>query len=138
MMKLPRAGYYTRIGQRDAGVVQPDVIQTSWGYDWAASSGIVYALLDGRTMTASDSHSNYSRQNVPALQALFAKADMITNPAASDAALGDIDQQAIQDYAAVMPVYFETSNFITGSKLGGVQVDGGYGTISPLAAFVKK
>lgn len=138
MSKLPRAGYYTSIGKRDVGVVQPDVIQTSWGYDWAAASGIVYALLDGRTMTATDSHSNYSRQNVPALQALFEKADMITDAAKSDKALGDIDQMAIQDYAAVMPAYFETSNFIVGSKLGGVQPDGGYGTISPLAAYVKK
>lgn len=138
MSKLPRAGYYTSIGKRDVGVVEPDVIQTSWGYDWAASSGIVYALLDGRTMTATDAHSNYSRQNAPALQALFAKADLITDPAKADKALGDIDQKAIQDYAAVMPVYFETSNFIVGSKLGGVQADGGYGTISPLAAFVKK
>jgi peptide/nickel transport system substrate-binding protein len=138
MSKLPRAGYYTSIGKRGAAVVEPDVIQTSWGYDWAASSGIVYALLDGRTMTATDSHSNYSRQNVSALQSLFEKADLITDPAKSDKALGDIDQKAIQDYAAVMPAYFETSNFIVGSKLGGVQPDGGYGTISPLAAFVKK
>jgi len=138
MQKLPGANYYTTIGKRGAGVVEPDVIQTSWGYDWAASSGIVYALLDGRSMTATDAHSDYSRQNVPALQALFAKADLITNPALADKALGNIDQKAIQDYAAVMPAYFETSNFIVGSKLGGVQPDGGYGTISPLAAYVKK
>jgi peptide/nickel transport system substrate-binding protein len=138
MSKLPRAGYYTSIGKRDVGVVEPDVIQTSWAYDWAASSGIVYALLDGRTMSATDSHSNYSRQNVPSLQALFAKADQITDPAKADKALGDIDQKAIQDYAAVVPSYFETSNFIVGSKLGGVQADGGYGTLSPLAAYVKK
>ena len=138
MSKLPGAGYYTSIGKRGAGVTQPDIIQTSWGYDWAASSGIVYALLDGRTMTAGDSHSNYSRQNVPSLQALFAQADKITDPVKADQALGDIDQKAIQDEAAVMPAYFETSNFIVGSKVGGVQADGGYGTLSPLAAYVKK
>ena len=44
----------------------------------------------------------------------------------------------VQDDAAVMPTYIETSNFMAGSKLGGVQADGGYGTISPLYAFVKK
>jgi hypothetical protein len=52
--------------------------------------------------------------------------------------LGDIEQKLIQDYAAVMPTYIETSNFMAGSKLGGVQADGGYGTISPLYAYVKK
>ncbi len=138
MQKLPKAVYYTTIGQRDPGVVQPDVMQTSWGFDWAAVSGIVPALLDGRTMTASDAHSNYSRQNEPSLQLLFEKADLITDAAKSDKALGDIDQKAIVDFAAVMPAYFETSNFIVGSKLGGVKVDGGYGTLSPLAAYVKK
>jgi len=137
MQKLPKAGYYTAIGKR--GVAnEPDVIQTSWGFDWPAASGIVYALLDGRTMTAEDSHSNYSRSNVPAIQTMFAKADLTINTAAQEKLLGDIEQKLIQDYAAVMPTYIETSNFMAGSKLGGVQADGGYGTISPLYAYVKK
>ena len=137
MQKLPRAGYYTAIGKR--GVAnEPDVIQTSWGFDWPAASGIVYALLDGRTMTDSDSHSNYSRQNVPAIQKMFEQADMTLNSAKQEKLLGDIEQKLIQDYAAVVPNYIEASNFIVGSKLGGVQADGGYGTISPLYAYVKK
>jgi len=137
MQKLPRAGYYTAIGKR--GVAnEPDVIQTSWGFDWPAASGIVYALLDGRNMTADNAQSNYSRSNVPAIQAMFAKADVTVNSAKQEKLLGDIEQKLIQDYAAVMPTYIETSNFMAGSKLGGVQADGGYGTISPLYAYVKK
>ena len=137
MQKLPRAGYYTAIGKRGVDT-EPDLIQTSWGYDWPYASGIVYALLDGRTMTESDSHSNYSRQNVPAIQALFDKADKTINSSAQEKLLGDIEQKLVQDYAAIVPCYIEASNFIVGSKLGGVQADGGYGTISPLYAFVKK
>ncbi|MEI6038168.1 MAG: ABC transporter substrate-binding protein [Actinomycetes bacterium] len=137
MQKLPRAGYYTAIGKR--GVAnEPDVIQTSWGFDWPAASGIVYALLDGRTMTKGDSHSNYSRQNVPGIQALFRNADKASSIDAQETQLGDIEQKLIQDYAAVVPTYIETSNFIVGSGLGGVQADGGYGTISPINAYVKK
>ena len=137
MQKLPRAGYYTAIGKR--GVAnEPDVIQTSWGFDWPAASGIVPALLDGSTMTAEDSHSNYSRQNVPAIQALFDKASKTISIPAQEKLYGDIEQKLIQDYAAVVPTYIETSNFMAGSKLGGVQADGGYGTISPLYAYVKK
>jgi peptide/nickel transport system substrate-binding protein len=137
MQKLPRAGYYTAIGKR--GVEnEPDVIQTSWGFDWPAASGIVYALLDGRNMTADNAQSNYSRANVPAIQTLFAKADVTVNSAAQEKLLGDIEQKLIVDYAAVVPTYIETSNFLAGSKLGGVQADGGYGTISPLYAYVKK
>ena len=137
MQKLPKAGYYTAIGKR--GVAnEPDVIQTSWGFDWPAASGIVYALLDGRTMTKGDSHSNYSRQNVPGIQALFRNADKASSIDAQETQLGDIEQKLIQDYAAVVPTYIETSNFIVGSGLGGVQADGGYGTISPINAYVKK
>ena len=137
MQKLPRAGYYTAIGKRGVAT-EPDVIQTSWGFDWPAASGIVYALLDGRTMTKVDSHSNYSRQNVPGIQALFRSADKTVSIAAQEKLLGDIEQQLIQNYAAVVPTYIETSNFIVGSGLGGVQADGGYGTISPINAYVKK
>lgn len=137
MQKLPRAGYYTAIGKR--GVAdEPDLIQTSWGFDWPYASGIVYALLDGRTMTDIDSHSNYSRQNVAAIQALFDKADKTINSAAQEKLLGDIEQKLVQDYAAIVPLYIETSNFMVGSKVGGAQADGGYGTISPLYAFIKK
>lgn len=137
MQKLPRAGYYTAVGKRGVDT-EPDIVQTSWGFDWPAASGIVYALLDGRTMTAIDAHSNYSRQNVPAIQAMFVKADETVNTAAQEKLLGDIEQKLIVDYAAVVPTYIETSNFMAGSKLGGVQADGGYGTISPLYAYIKK
>ncbi len=137
MQKLPRAGYYTAVGKR-GGANEPDVVQTSWGFDWPAASGIVYALLDGRTMTKEDSHSNYSRQNVPGIQAMFRLADKTVATDAQEKLLGDIEQKLIQDYAAVVPTYIETSNFIVGSGLGGVQADGGYGTISPINAYVKK
>jgi ABC-type oligopeptide transport system substrate-binding subunit len=89
-------------------------------------------------MTADNAQSNYSRANVPAIQTLFAKADVTVNSAAQEKLLGDIEQKLIVDYAAVVPTYIETSNFLAGSKLGGVQADGGYGTISPLYAYVKK
>ena len=137
MQKLPRAGYYTAIAKR--GVPnEPDVIQTSWGFDWPAASGVVLALLDGRTMTKTDAHSNYSRQNIPGIQALFRNADKASSTDAQETQLGDIEQKLIKDYAAVMPTFIETSNFLVGSGIGGAQADGGYGTLSPLNAYVKK
>ncbi len=137
MQKLPRAGYYTAIAKR--GVPnEPDVIQTSWGFDWPAASGVVLALLDGRTMTKTDAHSNYSRQNIPGIQALFRNADKASSTDAQETQLGDIEQKLIKDYAAVMPTFIETSNFLVGSGIGGAQADGGYGTLSPLYAYVKK
>ncbi len=136
LKEYPAASYYTAIGVRDAN--QPDVIQGSWGYDWAAATGIVLALLDGRTMSATDAKSNYSRQNDPAIQALFAATDVMTDVKKSDKALGDIEQKVIQDLAAVVPVYMQIANAIVGSKVGGVQQDGGYGTTSPAAAYIKK
>ncbi len=136
LKEYPTATYYTAIGVRDAN--EPDVIQGSWGYDWAAATGIVLALLDGRTMSATDAKSNYSRQNDPAIQALFAATDVMTDVKKSDKALGDIEQKVIQDLAAVVPVYMQITNAIFGSKVGGVQQDGGYGTVSPAAAYVKK
>ena len=136
LKEYPAASYYTAIAVRDAN--QPDVIQGSWGYDWAAATGIVLALLDGRTMSATDAKSNYSRQNDPAIQALFAATDLMTDVKKSDKALGDIEQKVIQDLAAVVPVYMQIANVIVGSKVGGVQQDGGYGTASPAAAYIKK
>ena len=136
LKEYPKASYYTAIAVRGPG--EPDVIQGSWGYDWAAATGIVLALLDGDTMTKTDAKSNYSRQNDPALQKLFRATDSITDVKKSDKALGDIEQKAIQDLATVVPVYMQVANAIFGSKVGGVQADGGYGTTSPAAAYIKK
>ena len=69
---------------------------------------------------------------------MFEQADLTLNSAKQEKLLGDIEQKLVQDYAAVVPMYIEASHFIVGSKLGGVQPDGGYGTISPLYAYVKK
>ena len=135
MDKFPAAGFYTAVGKR--GSNEPDIIQTSWAPDWGAASGIAYALFDGRTMSATDAKYNYSRGNFPDIQALFKKAD-VAAPAAQEKILGDIEQKLIQDKAAHVSVYFEKSNFMAGSKLGGLQVDGGYSTLSVLGAYVKK
>jgi peptide/nickel transport system substrate-binding protein len=135
MDKYPAAGFYTAVGKR--GSNEPDIIQTSWAPDWGAASGIAYALFDGRTMSATDAKYNYSRGNFPDIQALFKKAD-VAAPAAQEKILGDIEQKLIQDKAAHVSVYFETSNMMAGSKIGGLQVDGGYSTLSVLGAYVKK
>ena len=136
LKEYPVATYYTAIAVRGAG--EPDVIQGSWGYDWAAATGIVLALLDGRTMTKTDAKSNYSRQNDSAIQKLFEATDSMTDVKKSDKALGDIEQKTIQDLATVVPVYMQIANSIFGSKVGGVQADGGYGTTSPASAYIKK
>jgi peptide/nickel transport system substrate-binding protein len=136
MSKYPRAGYYSQVGKR--GVPnEPDIVQASWAYDWAAASGVVYALFDGRTMTPTDARQNYSRANFPDLTALFIKADK-SPTAVQEKILGDIEQNLVQVKAAHLNIYFENSAFMAGSGLGGLQIDGGFSTLSPLGAWVKK
>ena len=136
MDKYPGSGFYAAVAKR--GVAnEPDITQTSWAFDWAAGSGIVYALFDGRTMSKDDAKSNHSRGNFPDIQKLFEKADQ-SAPAAQEKILGDIEQKLIQDKAAHVSVYFEVSHQMAGSKLGGIQVDGGWGDLSVIGAFVKK
>ena len=136
MDKYPPAGYYSVVSKRGVPK-EPDIVQTSWAFDWSAASGIVYALFDGRTMTSSDAHSNYSRGNFPDIQKLFEKADQ-SAPAVQEKILGDIEQNLITEKAAHLSVYFERSHMMSGSKLGGIQVDNGWGDLSVLGAYVKK
>lgn len=136
MMKLPPAGFYTAIGKR-GGSDEADIFQTSWSPDWMAASGVVYALFDGRIMSAEDAKFNLSRGNFPDIQAKLIKSETLSG-AAQEKLLGDIEQSLIVDKAAHVPVYFETSHMMAGSKIGGLQVDGGYATLSVLGAYVKK
>jgi peptide/nickel transport system substrate-binding protein len=136
MDKYPPAGYYSVVSKRGVEK-EPDIVQTSWAFDWAAASGIVYALFDARTMTSTDAKSNYSRGNFSDLQKLFTQADK-SAPAAQEKILGDIEQKLIQDKAAHISIYFERSHQMAGSKLGGIQIDGGWGDLSVIGAYVKK
>ncbi|CAB4877150.1 unannotated protein [freshwater metagenome] len=88
-------------------------------------------------MTSTDSRQNYSRANFPDLKALFIKADK-SSTAVQEKILGDIEQDLVQVKAAHLNIYFENSAYMAGSKLGGLQIDGGFSTLSPLGAFVKK
>ena len=136
MDKYPSSDFYAPAAKR--GVAnEPDIIQTSWAFDWAAASGIVYALFDARTMSPEDAKSNQSRGDFADLQKLFVKADTSAT-AAQEKILGDIEQSLIVDKAAHVSVYFETSHYMGGSKIGGLHVDGGYSTLSVLGAYVKK
>lgn len=135
MKKYPRAGYYSAVAKR--GPDQPDLIQTSWAFDWPAGYAIAVPLLDGGTMSAEDSFNNYSNQNDPKYQAMFAKAAQLTDLKARDKAYGDIEQKLVQDAAVIVPTYIEKSNFLFGSGVGGVQVDLGLYSVSILNAYVK-
>ena len=136
MAAYPSSGYYSKVNKR--GVAdEPDIVQASWGYDWAAASGIVYALFDGRTMTPTDAKQNYSRANFADLTKLFIKADA-SPTATQEKILGDIEQNLVQEKAAHLNVFFQNDFFMAGSKLGGLQIDGGFSTLSPLGAYVKK
>ena len=136
MSKYSKAGYYSQVSKRRI-TDEPDIVQASWAYDWSAASGIVYALFDGRTMTPTDSRQNYSRANFKDLTALFIKADK-SPTAVQEKILGDIEQDLVQNKAAHLNAYFENSAYMGGSKLGGLQLDGGFSTLSPLGAWVKK
>jgi hypothetical protein len=88
-------------------------------------------------MTPTDAKQNYSRANFADLTTLFEKADK-SPTATQEKILGDIEQNLIEVKAAHLNVYFENSAFMAGSKLGGLQIDGGFSTLSPLGAYVKK
>ena len=136
MDKYSRSEFYSFISKR--GVPnEPDIMQTSWMPDWPLASGTVYPLFDGRTMAPTDAKSNYSRANFPDITALFAKADNQAQNA-QEKTLGDIEQNLIVDKAAVVPVYFETSHQMVGSKIGNAYVEYGYGDVSMINAYVKK
>jgi len=136
MDKYPRADFYDAAAKRGVEK-EPDVIQGSWMPDWPLASGTVYALYDGRTMAPTDAKSNLARANFPDLQAKFEAADKQTSTQ-QEKTLGDIEQSLIVDKAVLVPVYFETSHQMIGSKIGNAYVEYGYGDISIINAYVKK
>jgi peptide/nickel transport system substrate-binding protein len=134
--KIPQNLFSSTIRERNTS--EPDVMLWGrWRPDWQASSGQIYPLLDGRTLTPTSAANNFARQNFKEIQDLFIKADKAKSSQAQEKLLGDIEQLAVSKYGVMMPLVSQRLIFLYGSSVGGVELSKGHNTLTFASAYLK-
>jgi len=130
---VDRAKYYSSLGDK----ANPyDLYLTGWGSDWPTGSTIIPPLYDGRTIK-DKGNQNYSYVNDPMINSEIDRISKL--PAADqDAQWMALDQKIMTTVVPVVPVWYDATYEVHGSKIGGTFLSSAYGLMDLNTIFVKK
>jgi peptide/nickel transport system substrate-binding protein len=129
---VDRNKYYTSLGTK----ANPyDLYLSGWGSDWPTGSTIIPPLYDGRTIR-DKGNQNYSYVNDPTINSEIDRISAL--PAAQqDSQWMALDQKIMTDIVPVVPVWYDATFELRGSKLGGTFLSSAYGLQDLNTVFVK-
>ena len=106
------------------------------GVDDDAGATVIPPTLDGRTI-APAGNMNLSYLDAPEMNARMDEISLVTDLAASGAQWAALDREIMERHAPIVPLTYERSFSLTGSRVGGAFLSSRYGATSLLNVFVK-
>jgi peptide/nickel transport system substrate-binding protein len=130
---VDRAKYYSSLGDK----ANPyDLYLTGWGSDWPTGSTIIPPLYDGRTIK-DKGNQNYSYVNDSTINSEIDRIGKL--PAADqDAQWMALDKKIMETVVPVVPVWYDSTYELHGSKIGGTFLSSAYGLMDLNTIYVKK
>jgi len=107
---------------------QIGLMALTWGPDFPTAVGYLGPLIDGRTLTKTNSGTNYAELNDPAINAKIDQIKRTTDPSERQRLASELNDQAMQQ-AAILPLAFPKELFYRGTRVSNLKVDryfGGY------------
>ncbi len=130
--------YYTNFAGSTAFVHSHDlgIDFGRWGADWPDGYGFLDEISNGNAIVTSGGNYNISELNDPVVNADFAKAANLLNPAQRNAIWTQIDHQIMSD-AAILPVVYQKVLLYRNPHLTNVYVYPAYGMYNYAVLGVK-
>jgi len=141
---LARAGITIVIKELDATVYYPtvgkkstecDLIPGGWGQDYPDSSTVLGVIANG-TEAKDAGSNNLSYLDVPEVNDKLKLYSTMPDRTAAATLYGNLEEEIFKNYAPWVPIYYDHSYSINGSKVGGVYLSGLWGSPSLQNAFV--
>ncbi|MCZ7437423.1 ABC transporter substrate-binding protein [Micromonospora sp. WMMC241] len=133
MKPIDNSSYYDEIGRKDNPY---DIYLSGWGSDWPTGSTVIPPVYDGREIVA-EGNQNLSYLNQPSVGAEIDRVRKL--PAAEqDAGWMALDRKIMEEYAPVVPCYYDATYELHGSKVGNAVLSDAFGIISLNGIYVKK
>jgi peptide/nickel transport system substrate-binding protein len=133
LVPLDSSQYYSTIGTKDNGL---DIYLAAWGADWPTGATVIPALVDGRTITARG-NTNTSYFHDDAINAEIDRIGAITHLDQAARAWSALDEKIMREHAPLVPVYYDRTCTLNGSRVGGLYLHDVLGLASLVNAFVE-
>ncbi|MDP9795657.1 peptide/nickel transport system substrate-binding protein [Catenuloplanes nepalensis] len=113
-----------------------DLYPDYWAPDWPSGAAVLPALYDGRGIKASGGNNGTSYLDSRALDAEFDRILALPLDAQGNE-WAALDEKIMREYAPAVPLYVEMTCTVRGPRLGGLFVDGVFGSPAFVNAFVR-
>jgi peptide/nickel transport system substrate-binding protein len=131
---IDRGSYFNTIGHKANNY---DLMWSDWIADWPNASTILPILEDPRQIQ-SDGNNVLSQVSDPVISQKIDAISKMTDPAAANAAWGDLDQYILTTDAPVAPLTYRNFTEMNGSKVGGLTYDSVLAEMNLAHVYLKK
>jgi peptide/nickel transport system substrate-binding protein len=136
VMKPTDATTHNRLIGQKAYAANCDLMTYGWGQDFPSNSTVMGVLMKGSAIQA-EGNVNISYFSNPAVDAELDR--LAAEPDVAKAAEGymALDEKVMKDYAPLVPMYYDHSFSLRGSKIGGLYLSTTWGSPSLQNVYVK-
>ncbi|QGN48719.1 ABC transporter substrate-binding protein [Micromonospora sp. WMMD558] len=133
MKSIESSSYYDEVGRKNNPY---DLYLGGWGSDWPTGSTIIPPLYDGREI-GPEGNQNLSYLNDAGISAEIDRVRKL--PAAEqDAEWMKLDEKIMREFVPVIPVYYDATYVLHGSKVGNAFLSDAFGAIQVNTIHVKQ
>jgi peptide/nickel transport system substrate-binding protein len=134
MAPTDATSHYTIIGKKDNTC---DIYPTGWGQDYPSNSTVMGVLMKGGGSIQAEGNVNWSYLDVAAVNTELDR--LAAEPDIQKSAEGymALDKKVMEDYAPLIPLYYDHSYSLVGSKIGGAYLSSTWGSVSMQNVYVK-
>jgi len=134
MSPTDATSHYTIVGKKG---VECDLISSGWGQDYPSNATVMGVLMKGGDSIHAEGNVNWSYFDVAEVNTELDR--LAAEPDIAKAAAGymALDKKVMTDYAPLIPLYYDHSYSLVGSKIGGAYLSTTWGSVSLQNIFVK-
>jgi len=126
--------HYTIVGKKDNAC---DFYPTGWGQDYPSNSTVMGVLMKGGGSIQAEGNVNWSYLDIAAVNTELDR--LAAEPDIQKSAEGymALDEKVMRDFAPLVPLYYDHSYSLVGSKIGGAYLSSTWGSVSMQNVYVK-
>ena len=132
--QLDSTNFYTVVGVK---TTECDLISGGWGQDYPDGNTVLGVIMAGSEANRASGNSNLSYFDESSVNSEESRLAGLSNRTEAGLGYGNLDEKIMKDFAPVIPIYYDVSTSLYGSKVGGVYLSGLWGSPSLQNVYVK-
>jgi len=125
--QLDTTNYYPTVGVR---TTECDLIPGGWAQDYPDGNTVLGVIMAGSEARRATGNSNLAYLDVDAVNAEEARLGTLADRVQAGLGYGALDEKIMKEYAPIVPVYYDRSYSLNGSKVKGLYLSSLWGAPS--------